>query len=408
MSKMLPIKNVANVERRWFQATNVGAAVRLYCFWFLVIFLTSMLTIGFVSIPKIQPQLSGAALPPSRVQHYLQDPHAYSVIFLGDSRTYCAIHPELIERYVNTMHGLNLSYFAHWFPTQYSMVRDIVDSIPDDTLVVWSIGHNLFFLGDATFDVVQTTYPVSFADAFKMLRWNGGVPLRGLSNNLINFHGGLYAIGTLQRSRQRLERAIRKGISVARAAEVEGPLAGASTARSVVSMADAEQLRQAALQEPDVVGAEVTADQGAATSIIRYFRRGGHHRTELDQEFFRTKQRTMGGTGPYLGQEPDHVHLMLFDAILDLFAERRKRLVVNELEEAPFIYSTPENRDSFRRFMRERIQPRVESRGFSYERADLDRLRDDDYFDYNHLNSRGVEKYTPMMAEIVRRHLPVR
>jgi hypothetical protein len=83
-------------------------------------------------------------------------------------------------------------------------------------------------------------------------------------------------------------------------------------------------------------------------------------------------------------------------------------LVVNELEEAPFNYSTLENKDSWRRFMRDRIQSRVESRGFAYERTDLDRLRDDDYFDYNHLNSRGVEKYTPMMAEIIRRHLPVR
>jgi len=397
------------MDHRWFHATNVSAAVRIYCFWFLVIFLTSMLTVGFVSMPEVQPKLSGAAPLPSRVQHYLQDPHAYSVIFLGDSRTYCGIHPELIERYVNTIHGLNLSNFAHWLPTQYSMVRDIVESIPNDTLVVWSIGHQNFFLNGAAFDIVQSTYPVSFADAYKMVRWNGGVPLRGLSSNLINFHGSLYAIGTLQRSRRRLERAIRKGISVARAAELEGALAGVPTARNVVSMAEADQLREAALKEPDIVAADITNDQGAATSIVRYFRRGGHHRTELDQEFFRAKQRTMGGTGPYSGHEPEHVQLMLFDAILDLFAERRKRLVVNELEEAPFNYSsTPENRDSWRRFMRDRIQPRVESRGFAYERTDLDRLRDDDYFDYNHLNSRGVEKYTPMMAEIIRRHLPVR
>jgi hypothetical protein len=324
MSKMFRIKNVPNAEKRWFQATNVGAAVRLYCFWFLAILLTSMVTIGFVSIPKVKPTLSGAAPLQWRVQHYLQDPHAYSVIFLGDSRTYCGIHPELIERYVNTMHGLNLSNFAHWLPTQYSMVRDIVESIPNDTLVVWSVGHQNFFLNGAAFDIVQSIYPVSFADAYKMVRWNGGVPLRGLSSNLINFHGSLYAIGTLQRSRQRLERAIRKGISVAQAAEVEGGLAGAPTPRNVVSMADAEQLRQAALKEPDIVAADITDDKGAATSIVRYFRRGGYHRTELDQEFFRAKQRTMGGTGPYSGYQPEHIQLILFDAILDLFAERQK------------------------------------------------------------------------------------
>jgi hypothetical protein len=397
------------MDQRWFRATNVSSAVRLYCFWFLVIFLTSMLTIGFVSIPKVQPKLSGVAPLPYRVQHYLQDPHAYSVIFLGDSRTYCGIHPELIEQYVNTMHGLNLSHFAHWLPTQYSMVRDIVDSIPNDTLVVWSIGHQSFFLeGGPSFDVVQPTYPVSFADAFKMIEWNGGVPLRGLARNFIDFHGSLYAIGSLPRARQRLERAIRKGISVARAAEIEGALADAPTARNVVSMADAEQLKEAALKEPDIVAAEVTEDQGHATSIVRYFRRGGFHRTELDQEFFRAKQRTMGGSSDYSGQEPQHVQLKLFDAILDLFAERRTRLVVNEVEEAPFIYTAPENRERWRRFMRDRIQPRVENRGFAYERTDLDRLHDDDYFDYNHLNSQGIEKYTPMIAEIVRRHLPMR
>ena len=90
-----------------------------------------------------------------------------------------------------------------------------------------------------------------------------------------------------------------------------------------------------------------------------------------------------------------------FIAILEIFAASKVRLVVNELEEAPFMYGHPLVREKHRSMMRERVQPEIERRGFAYIRADLDQLSDDDYFDYNHMNSKGIEKYTPMLAQLL-------
>ena len=77
-------------------------------------------------------------------------------------------------------------------------------------------------------------------------------------------------------------------------------------------------------------------------------------------------------------------------------------MIVNEIEEAPYVYGSPENRQAFREVMRTSVRPRVESRGIPYLTTDLDQLQNDDYFDYNHLNSSGVAKYTPMLAAALR------
>jgi hypothetical protein len=91
-------------------------------------------------MPRNTRQALGTNVPlPSRVNYYLKHPADYSVIFLGDGHTYCAMHPEIIEQYVPQMYGLNLSSFANWFPTQFSMLHDIVAKIPKKTIVVWSV-----------------------------------------------------------------------------------------------------------------------------------------------------------------------------------------------------------------------------------------------------------------------------
>jgi hypothetical protein len=75
------------------------------------------------------------------------------------------------------------------------------------------------------------------------------------------------------------------------------------------------------------------------------------------------------------------------------------RLVVNEVEEAPYVYITPERRDDLRRFMREQVRREVNARGFPYVRVDFDQLSDADYFDFNHLNQDGIRKYSRLLAE---------
>ena len=56
---------------------------------------------------------------------------------------------------------------------------------------------------------------------------------------------------------------------------------------------------------------------------------------------------------------------------------------------------------AWRALMREQVRPEVERRGFVYLRADLDRLDDADYFDHNHLNSRGIATYSRLLAPLL-------
>jgi len=78
---------------------------------------------------------------------------------------------------------------------------------------------------------------------------------------------------------------------------------------------------------------------------------------------------------------------------------------VNEFEDAPFIYGSTEHRELFRAFMRETVASRVRDEEAAYVRVDFDKLDDADYFDWNHLNSKGVKTFIPMLAEQLRSHL---
>jgi hypothetical protein len=51
-------------------------------------------------------------------------------------------------------------------------------------------------------------------------------------------------------------------------------------------------------------------------------------------------------------------------------------------------------------------KPRAEARGFAYVRPDFESLPSEDYFDYNHLNSIGVEKFSEILAPLLAAKLP--
>ena len=55
--------------------------------------------------------------------------------------------------------------------------------------------------------------------------------------------------------------------------------------------------------------------------------------------------------------------------------------------------------------MKKNVQKRVEMEGFVYVRTNLDILQSDDYFDYNHLNSRGGVKLSLMLVQAIHPYL---
>jgi hypothetical protein len=383
-----------------------------YAGLFLVVFLPLALWIGHAQAPRFPPALGADTALVSRVKYYRRHAREYSVIFLGDSRVYCAMHPEIIERYLPGMRGLNLSNFTNWFSTQHSIVRDIARKIPAGTIVVWSVALSNF--SDEGAHAIQRVYPVSFSDASRLLWWGHGSAIGGLFDNLAYYHWPLYLPIALRDVHARIDTARRMPFVAAGRAQAASmqPAAPAGPRAAEVDtlVAEAERLRADAVRNPDVSTVTIPAENGRPNSVVIFFRRGGYYRIEIDPAFFRGKQAEMAkAIGPVdaTTYRPalNPLRWKLFTTMLDVFAEHHVRLIVNEVEEAPYTYGTADVREKARQAMRERVQPAVEQRGFVYARADLDALHDADYFDYNHLNSEGIAKYSPMIAAIIGREL---
>lgn len=160
-------------------ARLVIAYILLLCVPAVLLFLA----IGARTAPQTIAAFGANRPLTDRIAAYLQDPKPYSAIFLGDSRTYCDIHPELLESFVPGMHALNLSNFSNWFPTQLGVVREIANRIPPGTQVIWSIGHQNF-----SSSRIPVVYPIGFADALRLTWWNAGKAPNGLSDNLYHYH----------------------------------------------------------------------------------------------------------------------------------------------------------------------------------------------------------------------------
>jgi hypothetical protein len=332
-----------------------------------------------------------------KLASYRLHAETYDLVFVGDSRTYCAMHPDLVDPRLGTR-SINLARWGHWFPTQHAQFRDLLPLVPRQATVVWSVGHLNF---ERINERINTAYPIGLAQAPDYLQL--GHPAHRLTENLIYYNPVTNLFGRLPQLRQKVEDALGRTVWTSGSAE-RHPGPAAEQAAAIV-----DRIRD----HPQTAGWEVLYDGGQVTSLAIFKTNGAYYRIELDPAFFRGKQREDAQTKKAVAQsstpeyEPDAAYWNQFLAILDLFETHDIRLIVNELEEAPHQYATEEVRDRIRRFMRLRVRPEVERRGFRYVRVDLDRLTDGDYFDYNHLNSRGIAKFSTMLAHALAPRLAI-
>jgi hypothetical protein len=396
------------------RATTAGAGARQYGLLLCLPACILFVAVGVSTTPQTTAALGANHNLTDRVAAYLEDPKPYSVVFLGDSRTYCDVHPELLEPLVPGLHAINLSNFSNWFPTQLALIREIAKRIPPRTLVVWSIAHGNFSgIGSGNLSI-QRVYPIDFLDAARLTWWNSGRMPKGLLDNLYYFQPILHALVAVRELRADIDAVLKRSIlssevttfAYTRTGHPGTPEPSAGPSGADALHAAARTLEQQALSDADVTAANATVDGGRITSLIRYFRRGGYHRTEIDPDYFRAKQKAMGyksltdaDANAFQPPPPGALEWRTFLAILDVFTQHKVRLVVNELEEASFVYGHPLVRSKWRKMMHELVQPEIERRGFTYIRTNLDAIVDDDYFDWNHMNSKGVEKYTTMLAQ---------
>ncbi|HZT86950.1 MAG TPA: hypothetical protein VFA12_03205 [Stellaceae bacterium] len=355
-------------------------------------------------ISPVQPMSTGSTGLVNRMAWYREHLNDYNLVFVGDSRTYCGMHPELIDPLLNTS-SINLALFENWFLTQLPQIQELAPLVPKEATVVWSVGMENFVATPG----VRRVYPVGILNALHYLEWS--LPSDGLVDNVLYYNPVLHFLAVRGDARQdfvelldhplHMQGAKILGdalIGTANAAEPERP-----TAPSVPQVSD-EDLRTLTEQwqkDPRVASVSVVRDNGRPTSLTIYFRRGSYYRVELDPEFFREKQRHFA---PYTSQPPrvEEGYWRVFEEILRTFKNNKVNLIVNEVEEAPFVYGGQRTREVWRKVMRDVVERRVLDFGFPYTRVSLDKLSNDDYFDYNHLNSSGAAIFTPMLAEQLR------
>lgn len=325
----------------------------------------------------------------SRIAYYKDNTDKYNLIFLGDSRTYCGIHPEVIDPLIGTK-SVNLSSFSNWMMTQYQLVKDVIDDIPPNTTVVLSVGYEVFVPIH-----VDINYPITIPTAIKYELM--GLNPKGLWKNVFYFKP--FSYGTLNFG------TIHDKIIADLNLKPSYPASAAAIPEQPAPQAWVNQFERMKTK-PNVLAATLDHFEGKPISITAYMQGGGYYRTELDHKFFRGNQKPVPTDENAAIPPLDERYLKIFADILDLFKEHKINLVINEIEQAPYIYDHSQKvRKKYQNVMDKQVASLVRQRGFPYIRTDLYKLTDSDYFDYNHMNSTGIEKYDPMLARKLAPHI---
>lgn len=338
-------------------------------------------------VALLRPSADLAGHISGKTAAYQLDPDAFDILMLGDSRTYCAFHPPHLEALLGQRIA-NLASWAHWLPTQYAQISDLIDDIPPQTTVVWSVGYQNFQLCKGC---SPAAYPVSAHTA----RFYAGLqlPEETYADNL--------QLTPLQPAArrfrtERLPEIYEAGFDWLMQPVSRGPPPPPGDLSPEARVA---QLRA----QPAVADAKLVYNAGKPTSIAVRFKAGGYERIELDPAFFRNVQKGFAGTRRGLALQAPY--LALFEATLDLFAERNVTVIVNIMEESPHTYVSRDVQLGQRELMDTVVREAVEARGFAYVRIDWDRIESDAYFDYNHLNGRGARSFMALFAAAVQPEL---
>jgi hypothetical protein len=333
------------------------------------------------------PSASGSLL--QKMDAYGQGSPRLDLGYVGDSRTYCAMHPDLLDTLLG-VRSVNLAHWANWLPTQYAQFKDLIRVMPAGTTVVWSVGHQNF---QPVNDRIHAAYPIGLGRIPRYLSL--GYSLDSLKDNLVFFNPATTVLGWMPQLRQRVDQTL------------ERPVRGRTdVAGTMPERPDAlPDLMARIRDDPATDSTEILSEDGRVTSVAVIKINGAYERMELTPDYFRDKQRQNAvELQNGMGEQPEILlpadeYWNTFLAILDLCREHDIRLVVNEVEEAPYVYLTAERKQSFRRFMRETVEPEVTARGFPFVRVDFDLLSDEYYFDFNHLNQDGIRKYSRLLAD---------
>jgi len=412
-----------------------------YAGWWAAGVFVLMVCVTYIATPAPQPTLVAGPYedaPPlaNKLLYYRQHKSEFDLILLGDSLTYTGLHPEFLDPVLGT-HSINIATFAHWFATQYPLIKDLAPEIPVGTRVLWSI-HNWDFDDNLA---VRRVYPVGFRDAVRYWAW--GAHNSGLADNLLYYNpltrflvandeirGSLISFGSHSFGLATVKLADRlghhfgaPGAQAPPTVLIKGSNPDTAEYAETVSFSPVHprpipdtpefeaKLSAWFSRSAAVVRAVPKSDNGLINSVVVYFRGGGYYRIELLPEYFFGKQQenarlvwrpSDADAEAYTPPQVPPVSLRMFEAGLQAFKDAHIPVTVNMMEEAPYTFGNQILRRKTREFLDEKIRSIVESYGDDYVHADYSSMTDADYFDYNHFNSEGIAKYTPLLLAKLR------
>ena len=339
----------------------------------------------------------------AKLAHQREHAGDYDLLFVGDSRTFTNLAPDLLDPELRTR-SFNLGRMANWFPTQYPSYRDLAPRVPAGATVVWSIGHQNFRPIHAE---INDAYPVGFGNAIDYLRW--GYAPGAIGANVAGSVPGLRSFSARERLYGKIEAALGRpgprfflgsvGPITAQPDTTRPHDPPARDSAAITSRLAEERTRLKA--DPRVYSIQpLQTEEGRVASLEVLMHAGNYLRIELEPEYFRARQRAHAETLRPLAEprfEASPEYWRTFVAIVDVFEKHGVRLIVNEFEEAPYQYDDPHNRELYRGFMRE-VRDYVEGRGIPFVRVDFSRLGNQHYFDYNHFNREGVRAFSSLFV----------
>lgn len=328
----------------------------------------------------------------NKTAFYKREAETFDLVFLGDSRTYCAMHPDVIDPILKTR-SFNLSYWSNWFPSQHAMLRDVIDDIPQNTHIVWSIGHQNF--KDYQ---INKVYPFTLQDMLPLM--GSAYSASELSKVYVDSTSWLQLLSIRETIYQKITGILERPLqtpSLANAGNNSIAAYNTQGAQAPIRTPSESPLynsvTQSWLEGSTVVSVEDVKDNGA------------YLRTELVPQFYRNKQREkrlklLSGEAPSDSEfKVSPTQWSLFIRMLELFESRNIKVTINVFEEAPHMYIDEAFHQSVRDFMLKDVNDEIKKRGFQMIYVDFEQLHDAHYFDYNHLNSQGVMEFTRLFTE---------
>jgi hypothetical protein len=338
----------------------------------------------------------------TKKRFYLANRDRFDTLYVGDSRAYFNIDCQMMDARLGTR-SYNLAAITHWLPSQYLQLRDLLPSIPAGTTVVLSVGHNLF--DNHHQKAVNHIYPADGSETWDFLRM--GYSIGDHWANLLLFrvlvpHSDYFPGGLIYFNRERYWEELKNFLAGAVRLGEEAPAqkgAGHKNMGEYLKIKRMFEGRGGVLQ----VGLE-SRGRTIINAVIRKTQ-GNIIFHELESAYFREKQRTHRRVAHVRSEfRPSKKYWNTFREMLDLLERAGLRVIVNEFEEAPYIYGDEKTRREYDGFMRA-LRNYVEARGIPYIHIDQSRLPDEFYFDADHFNSKGVIWYDPLLAEALRPHL---